>query len=158
MLWITRFRVGIPFEMESDSCKVLYCSEPYIITLPSSQYNLNKFDRDVKHQLIIIIFSKYIKDFPLKLAMDDQTSKTLSYNHNKKLSPGGYVLLLLCYVHVPCGAFCQRNIDNLLKWSTQTKLLDKIAALPIYGKIHFYQESFQARLNLHSYTFVQGKC
>ena len=33
---------------------VLHCIEPFINTLPSSQYDLNKVERDIKHQIIII--------------------------------------------------------------------------------------------------------
>ena len=31
---------------------VLHCTEPFIITLSSSRYDLNDVDRDVKHQII----------------------------------------------------------------------------------------------------------
>ena len=32
---------------------MLHCIEPVIIILPSSQYDLNNVERDVKHQIII---------------------------------------------------------------------------------------------------------
>ena len=35
----------------------LSCTEPFIITLLLSQYDLNYVERDVKHQIIIISFS-----------------------------------------------------------------------------------------------------
>ena len=39
----------------SDDFMTLHCTEPFIITLPSSRYDLNNVERDVKHQTIIII-------------------------------------------------------------------------------------------------------
>ena len=33
---------------------VLNCTEPFIITLPSSQYDLSNVERDIKHQIIIM--------------------------------------------------------------------------------------------------------
>ena len=42
--------------VEADSacdCIVLHCTEPFIITLPKSQYDLNNVERDIKHQTII---------------------------------------------------------------------------------------------------------
>ena len=37
--------------VEADSardCNVLHCTEPFIITLPKSQYDLNNVERDIK--------------------------------------------------------------------------------------------------------------
>ena len=39
----------------AHDCMMLYCMEPSIITFPLSQYDLNNVERDVKHQIIIII-------------------------------------------------------------------------------------------------------
>ena len=33
-------------------CMALYCTEPFITTLPSAQYDLNNVGRDVKDQTI----------------------------------------------------------------------------------------------------------
>ena len=38
----------------THDCMVFHCSEPFIITLPSSQYDLHNIERDVKHQTIFI--------------------------------------------------------------------------------------------------------
>ena len=38
----------------SHDCLVLHCREPFIIILPSSQYDLNNVIRGIKHQIIII--------------------------------------------------------------------------------------------------------
>ena len=40
-------------------CIMLYCTEPFIITLPSSQYDLSNVERDVKHQIVITL-SNYL--------------------------------------------------------------------------------------------------
>ena len=37
--------------------KALHSTEPFIITLPSSQYDLNIVERDIKYQIIIITLS-----------------------------------------------------------------------------------------------------
>ena len=43
---------------------VLLCTEPFIITLPSSGYDLNDVKRGVKHQTIIIqLFSSSVSIF-----------------------------------------------------------------------------------------------
>ena len=34
---------------------VFHYTEPFIITFPSFQYDLNNFERDLKHQIIIYI-------------------------------------------------------------------------------------------------------
>ena len=36
----------------------LNCTEPFIITLPSSRYDLSDVERDGKHQIIIIVSSR----------------------------------------------------------------------------------------------------
>ena len=36
---------------KAHECTVLHCTEPFIITLLSSQYDLNNFERDLKHQI-----------------------------------------------------------------------------------------------------------
>ena len=38
-------------------CTTLHCTEPFIITLPSSRYDLNNVERDIKQQIIIIIIN-----------------------------------------------------------------------------------------------------
>ena len=48
-------RVQITLSRNSAyDCIALHCTEPFIITLPSSQYDLNNVERDVKHQTTII--------------------------------------------------------------------------------------------------------
>ena len=39
----------------AHDCMALHCTEPNIITLPSSLYDLNNVERDVTHQTIIIL-------------------------------------------------------------------------------------------------------
>ena len=36
--------------ISAQDCTVFICTEPFIITLPSSQYDLNNVERDVKHE------------------------------------------------------------------------------------------------------------
>ena len=38
-------------------CTVLLCTEPFSVTLSSFQYDLNNVERDVKHQIVIIIIN-----------------------------------------------------------------------------------------------------
>ena len=47
------------------ACMVLHCTEPFSITLPSSQYHLNNVKRDVKHQPSCLAFRTTI--FTLKI-------------------------------------------------------------------------------------------
>ena len=45
----------------AHDCSALHCTEPFIIILPSSQYDLNNVERDVQHQLIIFrVLSAFI--------------------------------------------------------------------------------------------------
>ena len=39
----------------AHDCTVLLCREPFIVTVPFSQYDLNNVERDVKYQTIIIM-------------------------------------------------------------------------------------------------------
>ena len=46
--------LGLRFESRwrqnsAHDCMTLHCTEPFIITLPSSQYDLNNVERDEKH-------------------------------------------------------------------------------------------------------------
>ena len=41
----------------SYDCMALHCIEPFIITCPLSQYDLCNVEKDIKHQIIIIIIS-----------------------------------------------------------------------------------------------------
>ena len=42
----------------SSDCIVFHRIEPFIITLPSSRYDINNVERDIKHK-IVIIFDVY---------------------------------------------------------------------------------------------------
>ena len=42
-------------------CMVLHCTEPFIMTLPLSQYDLNDVGRDVGHKIIIVSKIYYYK-------------------------------------------------------------------------------------------------
>ena len=52
--WDLRFKSSWRRNSAQD-CIALHCRKPFIITLPSSQYDLNNVERDVKHQISIII-------------------------------------------------------------------------------------------------------
>ena len=44
----------------SYDCMALYCTEPFIITLPSSRYDLNYMERDMTHQTIVLFLHENI--------------------------------------------------------------------------------------------------
>ena len=39
----------------AHGCMALHCTEPFILTLTSSLYNLNNVERELKDQIIIIL-------------------------------------------------------------------------------------------------------
>ena len=45
---------GFKYHWWQNSGMALHWTEPFIITLSLSQYNLNNFERDIKHQIIVI--------------------------------------------------------------------------------------------------------
>ena len=47
--------LGSNFTGDGFQLMTVCCLGPFIITPPSSQYNLNDVERDVKHQIVIII-------------------------------------------------------------------------------------------------------
>ena len=52
--WITRSLVQIPLKVElAHDCTTLNCSEPIIVILSLSQYDINNVEGDVKHQIIV---------------------------------------------------------------------------------------------------------
>ena len=56
LLQIMSFRVESGRRRNSaHDCTALHCIKRFIITLPSSQYDLNHVERDAKYQIIIII-------------------------------------------------------------------------------------------------------
>ena len=54
--WITGLGIESCWRQNSAlECTALQCKEPFIITLPSSRYDLYNVERDVKHQIMIAI-------------------------------------------------------------------------------------------------------
>ena len=43
----------------AHNCMAVHYTEPFVIIPTSSQYDLNNVERDVKHQIIIIMCSKF---------------------------------------------------------------------------------------------------
>ena len=47
----------------AHDCMAFHCTEAFIITFPSSKYDLNNVERDVKHQTIVIkLLDEYGKE------------------------------------------------------------------------------------------------
>ena len=48
--------VSVRAETSSNDITMLHCTEPFIITLTSSGYDLNNVERDVKHEILSFNF------------------------------------------------------------------------------------------------------
>ena len=58
--WGSGFGSPCSWNSAHDST-ALHCTEPFIIILPSSPYDLDNIERDVKHQIIIIFIIRFLR-------------------------------------------------------------------------------------------------
>ena len=76
-----------------------HCTEPFVIILPSSRYDLNNVGRDVKHQLIIMTSKTLVESVQFICSYRQQISQ---------------VCLAKCACINP-RIFCLKEVYELLK-------------------------------------------
>ena len=109
----------------AHDCIVLYCTEPFIIILPPTWYGVNNVERDVKHQIVIIIITA-------------SCSVLLRYLCNSTLHPSG-------------GGWVGRRCPvSYLKWGVQLILAYSWARSADKGRGGMFL--FLLFLQFHSYS------
>ena len=88
-----------------SGCKAHHCTEPFIITLPSSRYDLNDVQRDVKHQTIIIQYTH------LKLNLKRLSSTTADLVLRCLLKRYSIFITVATNTRNPSGHLKNRNIS-----------------------------------------------